>query len=76
MVTSPLCWFNRHDPDLDLVRRDMLDFVGHCRHCGAPIRRNAQRVWTRRPAAEQGAHPGQSLGRFARSAGERNEHVF
>ncbi|MGH6786340.1 MAG: hypothetical protein ACREBO_05880 [Novosphingobium sp.] len=45
----PLCWFNRHDPDLDLVRRDMLDYVGTCRHCGEPVRRNVRRVWTRRP---------------------------
>ena len=43
-----LCWLNRHDPDFDLVRREMFDYVGHCRHCAAPIRRTAKQVWTRR----------------------------
>ena len=48
MASSPLCWFNRHDPNLDLVRQRFDGFVGHCRHCDAPVRRVSRTVWIKR----------------------------
>lgn len=48
MASHPLCWFNRHEPNLDLVRRGDSGYIGHCRHCDAAIQRKGKRVWTRR----------------------------
>jgi hypothetical protein len=41
----PLCVFNRHSPYRQFVRWDGLNFVGHCKHCGEPIRRKEHKVW-------------------------------
>ena len=51
MASRPLCWFNRHEPDLDLVRRGLTGFVGTCRHCYAPVERVGRTTWTRRDTA-------------------------
>jgi len=45
------CLVNRHDPDRKAVRWNGHDYVGDCRHCGAPIARVARRHWRKRIAA-------------------------
>jgi len=46
------CLFNQHDP----VRRDVTwngrVYVGHCRHCGAPIERQRRRSWRKQDARQ------------------------
>jgi hypothetical protein len=43
----PMCWFNRHAPKRDRVKWDGLNFIGHCRHCGAHIRRHPHGGWAK-----------------------------
>jgi len=42
------CLLNQHAP----VRRDVTwngrAYIGHCRHCGAAIKRSARRSWRKR----------------------------
>ncbi|MFM7347925.1 MAG: hypothetical protein ACKO01_00365 [Erythrobacter sp.] len=39
------CLLNRHDPDRREVVWNGHDYVGTCRHCGAPITRLSRRNW-------------------------------
>jgi hypothetical protein len=43
----PLCWFNRHEPDRDVVEWDGYNYVSTCRHCRGQIRRREKRRWER-----------------------------
>lgn len=42
------CNFDRHQPSRREVTWDGQHYVGHCRHCGAPILRESHRKWRRR----------------------------
>ncbi|WP_158094093.1 hypothetical protein [Erythrobacter tepidarius] len=42
------CTFDRHQPVRREVTWDGRRYVGHCRHCGAPIVRIGQGKWRRR----------------------------
>jgi hypothetical protein len=48
------CLFNHHDPLRRDVEWDGRTYVGHCRHCGAPIERHGRRNWRRRKVADVG----------------------
>ena len=59
----PLCLFNRHVPNRHRVKWDGLNFVGTCRYCKRPIRKEEHKGWlkdqmqsaaTHSPPAESG----------------------
>ncbi|MFO6446440.1 hypothetical protein ACLBKU_04780 [Erythrobacter sp. NE805] len=47
------CLLNRHDPDRKQVRWNGYDYVGECRHCGAPIVRHSRRNWRKQEAKSE-----------------------
>ena len=42
------CMLGRHEPQRRDVRWDGRTYVGHCKHCGAPIERIRHRRWRER----------------------------
>jgi hypothetical protein len=43
----PLCWFNKHVPKRNRVKWDGISFIGHCRFCGAQVRRREKGGWVK-----------------------------
>lgn len=42
------CSIDRHEPSRRNVEWDGRNYVGQCRHCGAPIMRMERRKWRKR----------------------------
>lgn len=47
ILELPQCWRNRHRPISSRVTWDGAYYVGVCRHCGEPIRRERSKVWVK-----------------------------
>ncbi|RNJ62593.1 MAG: hypothetical protein EDM03_14355 [Porphyrobacter sp. IPPAS B-1204] len=50
------CLLNQHEPLRRDVTWDGRTYVGHCRHCNAPIERHGRRNWRKRSVASHGNH--------------------
>ncbi|MEO0462844.1 MAG: hypothetical protein AAF127_06915 [Pseudomonadota bacterium] len=50
LKTTVSCLLGHHEPVRRKVRRDGGEYIGHCCHCGKPIRRIAHREWRARSA--------------------------